>query len=420
MAAQSSVPPDLARAALSRGDYRQAESLFRKSLVLDPRSPELLTGLGISLQMQRRSTPAIQVFEQALHEKYLPRTYALLAEERCKSRDLDGIRPMLAKVLRENRAQPLILALVAPCYLDLDDPLPAVEVYSILLKSSEFPHDLALIQLSKSYLLAAQFFFARLAAAPGHVEYVQAIERARERQSPDARGAFAEAAKNSPFFLADLPFEDAVQRWRQHPDDTALLYLISVLSSEQSIAQVQACSEKFPDSPYLAQLRFEMLAHEGKVDEATAGYEDLARTHPELPDVEYNLGMLYRKQRLWDKAAAVFRSQLERDPEDERSAARLSEALEQLGSWRETRTLLASRVEQSDPPLWATLDMAEALEKLDDPQSAIRLLAAAETKHFSDRTIHFRLIRLYRRVGNTAQSQAESRWSQSSFANRPH
>jgi len=38
----------------------------------------------------------------------------------------------------------------------------------------------------------------------------------------------------------------------------------------------------------------------------------------------------------------------------------------------------------------------------------------------SNQAIHFRLIRLYRRVGNTAQAQAESRWTQSSFAKAPH
>jgi len=199
-----------------------------------------------------------------------------------------------------------------------------------------------------------------------------------------------------------------------------LLYLLSVLSSEQSIQQLQACSERFPDSPYLAQIKLEMLVQQGRQDEAEQGYENMLKTHPELPDLEYSLGMLYRKKRVWKKAAAVFRAQLARDPEDERSAARLSEALEELGQWPQLRELLAPRVSQADPPLWASLDFAEAAEKLDDPQTAIQVLAAAEKTHMSNQAIHFRLIRLYRRVGNTAQAQAESRWTQSSYANAPH
>ncbi len=163
-----------------------------------------------------------------------------------------------------------------------------------------------------------------------------------------------------------------------------------------------------------------MLVQQGRQDEAEQGYENLLKTHPELPDLQYSLGMIYRKQRMWEKAAAVFRAQLARDPDDERSAARLSEALEQLRQWTQLRDLLGPRVNQADPPLWASLDMAEAAEKLDDPQTAIRVLASAERTHMSNQAIHFRLIRLYRRVGNTAQAQAESRWTQSSFAKAPH
>jgi len=423
-AAQStaSVNPatDPAKAALDRGDYRTAETLYRKALILAPRSPQILTNLGIALQMQGRSTAAISLFEQALQQKHLPRTYALLAEERCKSRDLDGARPMLIQILKEDAADPITLALVAPCYLDLDEPLEAVQVYKNLLTSPAFPHDLALIQLSKAYLLAGQFFYGQLVKAPGSDVYLQAIRTARDQGSPGARGAFDEAARSSPYFRADLSFDDAVLRWRDHPADPALLYLLSVLSSEQSMQQLQACSEQFPDSPYFAQIKLEMLVQQGRQDEAEQGYENLLKTHPELPDLQYSLGMIYRKQRMWEKAAAVFRAQLARDPDDERSAARLSEALEQLGQWTQLRDLLGPRVNQADPPLWASLDMAEAAEKLDDPQTAIRVLASAERTHMSNQAIHFRLIRLYRRVGNTAEAQAESRWTQSSFAKAPH
>jgi hypothetical protein len=52
------------------------------------------------------------------------------------------------------------LALVAPCYLELDEPVEAVQAYSALLSDPEFPSDLAMIQLARSYLLSAQFFLA--------------------------------------------------------------------------------------------------------------------------------------------------------------------------------------------------------------------------------------------------------------------
>lgn len=407
---QSTAAADPGRVALERGDYSAAEAAYRNALRENPRSPELFTDLGISLQLQGRSTDAIHAFEQALKLKNLPRTYALLAEEKCKTRDLDGARPMVARILAEDPLDLRNLALVVTCYLDLNEPVDAVQAYSALLNDPEFPADLAMVQLSKSYLLSAQFFSGRLAAAPGNAIYIQALRNARDRASPDARGAFAEAKRNSTYFNSDISFLDAVHLWRKHPDDTALLYLLSVLGGEESIRQIELCEDRFPDSPYLAQLRFEMLAEQGHEDEAIQGYQHLQQTHPELPELRYSLGMLYRKQRMWDQALAQFREQLARDPQDEQSTARVSEALVELTQWSTLRDFLESRVKQKNPPLWAVLDMAEALENLGDLPRAIQLLAAAEKNNMSNKSIHFRLMILYRKTGNLAQVQAENKW----------
>jgi tetratricopeptide (TPR) repeat protein len=407
---QSTAAADPGRTALERGDYSAAEATYRNALRESPRSPELLTDLGITLQLQGRSTEAINAFEQALKLKSMPRTYALLAEEKCKDRDLDGARPMVANILAKDPLDLRNLALVAPCYLEVDEPVEAVQAYSALLTDPEFPSDLAMIQLAKSYLLSAQFFFARLKAAPGDAIYIQALENARDHVSPDARGAFAEAKRNSTYFNSDLSFLDAVHLWRQHPDDTALLYLLSVLSGEESMHHIMLCEERFPDSPYLEQLRFDMLADQGHEDEAIQGYQHLQQTHPELSDLRYSLGMLYRKQRKWDQALAEFREQLARDPQDERSAARVSEALVELTQWSSLRDFLESWAKQKNPPLWAVLDMAEALQNLGDLPHAIQLLAAAEKNNMSNKSIHYRLLILYRNTGNLTQVQAENKW----------
>lgn len=407
---QSPAASDPGRTALERGDYSAAEAAYRNALRESPRSPELLTDLGIALQLQGRSADSIAAFEQALKLKNMPRTYALLAKEKCKTRDLDGARPMAAKILAEDPLDLRNLALVAPCYLELDEPVDAVQAYSALLTDSEFPSDLAMIQLAKSYLLSAQFFFGRLAAAPGNAIYIQALKNARDHASPDARGAFAEAKQNSTYFNSDASFLDAVHLWHQHPDDTALLYLLSVLGGEESIRQIELCEDKFPDSPYMQQLRFEMLADQGHEDEAIQGYQHLQQTHPELPELRYGLGMLYRKQRMWDQALAQFREQLARDPHDEQAAARVSEALVELTQWTSLRDFLEPWVKKTNPPLWAVLDMAEALQNLGDLPRAIQLLAAAERNNMSNKSLHYRLLILYKRTGNLAQVQAENKW----------
>ncbi|MGB8481849.1 MAG: tetratricopeptide repeat protein [Acidobacteriaceae bacterium] len=404
---QSQITLDPGSTALQKGDYKGAEAFYRKALVQSPKSPEVLSNLGIALQMQGKSSEAIRAFERALTRKQMPRTYALLAEEKCETRDVDGARPMLARITREYFQDPSILAVIAPCYLELDDPIESVRVYESLLTYHAYPTDLALIQLAKSYLKAAQFFFGRLSRAPGSAIYISAIREARDKGSPNARGAFDAAAKASPYFQPDLDFSDAVARWREHPQDTALLYLLVVLSSEQSMRHVEICDDTYPNSPYLAQLQAEILADQGHDDEAVARYESLMQAHPELPNLLYDLGMLFRKEREWEQALVVFQKQLAKEPDDEGSAARISEALIQLERWKELSAFLSTRVGATDPPLWAMLDFAEASRNMDQPGRAITVLASAEKAYPSDKSVHYRLMLLYRQMGNAAQSKKE-------------
>jgi tetratricopeptide (TPR) repeat protein len=405
---QLKEPIDPGQTALQHGDYLSAETRYRQALRQNPSSPELLTDLGIALQMQGRSADAIHAFEQALKSKNRPRTYALLAEEKCKIRDLDGARPMLNKIIRDYAGDAKTIAAVAPCYLDLDEPVDSVRAYTVLLRDEDYPHDVALIQLARSYLAAAQYFVTKLRERSDSQPYVTALSEASV--SGDPRSAFPMAQRASENFHADLEFDGALANWRQHPDDAALLYQLAVLTGEQNIRQIELCSQLHPDSPYLTQFQFEVLADQGREDEALSGFEELLHSHPELPDLRHDLGMLYRKQNQWDKALAVFRDELSVNKKDERAAARVSEALDQLMRWTELRDFLAPRVKQAGTPLWAMLDLAEAHEQLGEALQAISILANAELGYPSSRAVHFRLLHLYRSTGEKSKVVAEVDW----------
>jgi tetratricopeptide (TPR) repeat protein len=408
---QSKEQTDPGRTALQHGDYLSAERLYRQALLQYPGSAELLTDLGIALQLQGRSTDAIHAFEQALKLKSSPRTYALLAEEKCGIRDLDGARPMLNRIIREYAGDAKAIATVAPCYLDLDEPVDSVRAYTILLRDEAYPHDLALIRLARSYLAAAQFFVTKLREHPGSNVYLAALGQASTAGDP--RSAFPMAQRASPSFHVDLGFDAVLTIWHQHQDDSALLYQLAVISGEQSMRQIELCDQQYPQSPYLAQLRFEMLADQGREDEAVSGFQELLRSHPELPDLRHDLGMLYRKQGQWDNALAVFRDEISANPKDERAAARVSEALVQLMRWTELRDFLAPRAREGVAPLWASLDLGEALEQLGEAGKAISLLSNAEAEYPSSRAVHNRLLHLYRSSGNMPRAVAEANWLKS-------
>jgi tetratricopeptide (TPR) repeat protein len=399
---------DQARSAMMHGDYPKAERLYRAAMEKHPTSATLLTDLGITLQMQGRASEAIHEFEQALKLNYAPRTYALLAEERCISRDLDGARPMVSKIIREYAGETNIIAIVAPCYLDLDEPIKSVKAYTILLRDDTYPRDRALIQLAKSFLAATQYFVTQLRSRPASGTYLTALSEASV--SGNARGAFPFAQQASLNFHADQGFDATLTIWHQHQDDPALLYQLAVISGEESMRQIQLCNEQYPNSPYLAQLQFEMLADEGREDEAASGFEGLLQSHPELPDLRYLLGMLYRKLNQWEKALTVFREELSANPRDERAAARVSEALDHLMRWTELRDFLAPRLKRADTPLWTILDFTDALEQLGEVQKAISLLSTAKAKYPSSRAVHFILLHLYRNTGEKPKAIAEAEW----------
>ena len=398
-----------AQSALENKDYPKAEQLYREMLSHGETSPEILTNLGIVLELEGRSSEAMHAFEMALRQRYLPGTYALLTQEKCKMQDLAGARPMLAKILLESPQDTKLLAVVAPCYLEADEPLQSIEVYQRLLSNQSFPADVALIQLAKSYLAASHFFFVRLqAAGPANAPYIKAIQIARDQGSANARSAFPEAARASSYFHADLSYGQAEKLWKQHPKDPALLYQLTVLSGEESMKQLDECATKYPQSPNLQQFQAEVLVEQGQEEEGLQKYQQLLRDYPNLPDLRYNLGMLYRKRGEWDKALGVFKDQLTRSPNDERTAARVSESLLELKRYQELRDYLEPLSRKQNVPLWVTLDLAEALQELSNIPEAIELLASSEKRNPLNKTIHYRLMRLYALNGDSAEATKEN------------
>lgn len=396
-----------ARQAMEAQQYTAAEQLYRKALAEEPASQTLFTDLGVSLQMQGRSADAIRYYSLALKQGYVPETYALLAQERCRMGDLDGAKPMLAKIYREERKNLRVLSAVASCYLELDEPIESAIVYREILKGKGYPEDLALIQLAKSYIRSGQLFATDLSKAPGSEPFLSALRQAASTESSGARSAFPEAARISVYFRPDLTWPEALERWRQHPHDTALLYLLSVLSGEEGMHQIEMCAERFPASPYLEQFHADVLADQGHGDEAAGEYEQLLREHPDLSELRYNLGLLREKREEWEEASRAFRQQLTMFPSDERAAAHLSRCMLQMGQYEELRKFIEPRLNVDHPPQWASLNLAEAEEKLGNPEAAIRILVAAEHEVNPEKLVHYRLMHLYSISGRPADAKRE-------------
>lgn len=404
---QSPAEIDSARKAMEAGQYAAAEQAYRKALAGSPSSAVLLTDLGLSLQMQGKSEDAMHFYTLALKQGYVPETYALLAEEKCRMGELDILKPMLARIFKEELRNSRVLSAVAPCYLDIDEPVESAIVYQQLLESNGYPEDLGLVQLAKSYIRSGQFFAARLSKIPAGEPFLAALRQASDAGDSGARSAFPQAAKLSQYFSPGLSWSETVERWRQHPHDAALLYLASVLSAEEGMRQIEICAQRFPGSPYLEQFQADVLADQGHEDEAAEAYEELLRQHPDLSDLRYSLGLLREKQQQWQAASQAFRAQLDAYPSDERALAHLSRCLLAMEQYAAVRDLLEPRMREERPPQWASLNLAEAEQKLGDPSAAISILTAAEKRPDADKLVHYRLSHLYAIAGKQADAKRE-------------
>ncbi len=407
--AQAPQPSELsaARQAMEARQYAAAEQLYRKALAQEPSSAAILTDLGLSLQMQGRSTEAMHDYSLALKRGYVPETYALLAQEKCNTGDLDGLRPMLAKIYREERKNLRVSLTVAPCYLEIDEPVESAIIYQTILGSKDYPADLALVQLAKSYIRSGEFFAARLSKQPDSEPFLVALKQASSTGSSGARSAFPQAARISPYFSPELSWGEALARWRQHPQDTGLLYLLSILSAEEGMKQIELCDEHFPGSPYLEEFHADALADQGQGDQAAAEYEELMREHPDLSDLRYNLGLLHEKREEWEAASEAFRQQLAAYPSDERAAAHLSRCMLRMKQYAALRDFLQPFMRAEHPPQWASLNLAEGEEKLGNTDTAMRILLAAEKDPDPDKLVHYRLMHLYTLSGRPADAKRE-------------
>lgn len=405
--AQTIDPMERGRQELAGKQFNKAEANFRQVIERGPATPNLYLYLGLALQGEGRSSAAVAAFERSSRTGGPEIAQALAAEERCKLGDLDRARPTLAKILAGRPPKLPLVEAVAPCTLQLDQPVAAVRAYDLLADDAQYPRDAALIGLAKAYLHSAQIFFVKLQQSGQGRAYVEAIRRARDDNSTDAREAFEAASASSPWFAADLSYSAASERWEAHPHDAALLYQMTVLSGEESIKVVRRIAAEVPDSVYLQQMHADILADQHQEDAAIQLYKDLIQANPEQLDLRYSLGMLYGKQQRWEEALAVLREELRLAPDEERATARVSEALLQLGRYDEESRLLQPMVDAGQPPLWALLDLAEVNEHTGQHQRAVRFLQQAERLDPADKTVHYKLMRLYLRLGRVAEARQE-------------
>jgi tetratricopeptide (TPR) repeat protein len=116
----------------------------------------------------------------------------------------------------------------------------------------------------------------------------------------------------------------------------------------------RAAAAKEAMAPILAQFeKAAALSKEGKVDEAMAIYREVEAKHPDIPEIHYNMGTLYARQKKWPEAEAAYKKAVELAPDNTQAQVLLADVYRQSGRTDEAVAAIEKLVAQKpeDPQL---------------------------------------------------------------------
>lgn len=393
--------------ALHQGNYVRAEAELRVLSATNPNSPEILDNLGIVYQLQGNTDDAVELFERVLKIKRLPDAMAMLALDFCRNHDFERATPLLNEVKADLR-DPNIMVTVGPCLLEAGQSADAVLVYEKLVSRKAMPVDENAANLVRAYFDLSRKLLEALSTLPGGVAYTHVVQGAKSDGSLDATSQFRAAYADAPYLKENMSIDEGIRLLRSHPSDPPLLYILGVKCAERAAAIFDGAQDQWPDSIAVNQLIAELKDTQGDRDGAMRTYEEILAKHPETPpEVHFALGLLYGERGRWNDALEQYRSVESEAAGSLYLKQRISEALVHLGQNQAVVDLLNKIVNRGDAPFWALLDFGEAAEGLGQEQSALEFLKKASNLDPGNSSVHYHLLRIYRKLNNPKAAEAE-------------
>src|SRR5205085_12106850 len=151
--------------------------------------------------------------------------------------------------------------------------------------------------------------------------------------------------------------------------------------------------------------RVEKLYAEAKAAEASgdtasaiAKYDEILKVAPHLGAAYNNLGLLYFKQRDYQKAAAALERGLTVDPKMSSASALLGISFYELGKYPDARAALEKALHANPSDNNAELFLARTLVKVDDNEGAVRHLQQLARRQPDNQEIWYLLGKVYMKL----------------------
>lgn len=174
-----------------------------------------------------------------------------------------------------------------------------------------------------------------------------------------------------------------------------------------ALEQFRLIQQQQPDSVASHILMAEADDGLGHTADAIAEFQAAASVAPREPNIHFGIGYLYWKQRKYDAAKDEFQRELALEHANPQAFAYLGDIAMKENQPENALQFLRRAVQAKSDIRIAHMDMGEVLATEKKYSEAVAAFKRAETLDPSEPDAHYRLARLYREMGNTAESQKE-------------
>jgi len=315
----------------TRGNYAEAEGMYRQALQKSPDDPEILKRLGQVCQGQGKHEEATEIFERILKRAPLyPGVNALLGISYYSLNKFDKTIEADQKELTGNpkdRQARYYLSLALSASGRLFEAIQQLETLRV-----DDPHNPALLyQLVVDYKAAAQQIGQRLTREHPDSAFTHAIRAevlADGERLDDAAQEFQEVAGKSPDFPG-IHLALGEVYWRQKNLDKAQ-------------QELKLALQKDPNQPLANYYLGDILVTNQQYSEAIPNLELAITVYPELTRAYWLLGKCYTSGKDYQRARQAFEKALEQNPNYKEVHFQLHELYAKMGNNEESKRHLES------------------------------------------------------------------------------
>jgi tetratricopeptide (TPR) repeat protein len=197
----------------------------------------------------------------------------------------------------------------------------------------------------------------------------------------------------------------------RHVDTLYYLAQAYYLDGQQRLARetIRRASDLAPTRGDIAQKYGEYLCEGARCQDGLHLLLKAQRLDPDLPDIEFDLGMAYHRQSAVPEARQHLETALRKDPANLVAARFLADTLHRMGESADARDLYERVLTREPQNAWALYGLGRALVSLGKYEEALAPLRQALALDPTIAEAHFQLARALRQVGQSDEERRELR-----------